>query len=117
MVRAGGELTDDGETASLMATTPAGKMRQTLEREGGQWRVSFGPMFMANRGGAAAAAPATRVEGPALANHPARTVVLQYVDLVHAGKIDEAIARFGSTQAQAKWKALPASEKKESADF
>jgi hypothetical protein len=117
MVRAGGELTIEGETASLMATTPAGMMRQAFEREGGQWRVSFGPMFMANRGGAAAPAPVTRVEGAALASHPASAVVLQYVDLVHAGKIDEAIGKFGSTQAQAKWKALPAGEKKESSEF
>jgi hypothetical protein len=115
MVRAGGELTVEGETASLMATTPAGMMRQAFEREGGQWRVSFGPMFIANR--SADAAPATRVEGAALANHPAITVVLQYADLVHAGKTDEAIGKFGSKQAQAKWKALPASEKKESSDF
>ena len=115
MVRAGGELTIDGESASLMATTPAGMMRQAFEREGGQWRVSFGPMFMAAAG--AAAAPAARIEGAALAKHPASAVVLQYADLVHAGKVDEAIAKLGSTQAQAKWKALPAGEKKESAAF
>ena len=117
MVRAGGELIVEGETASLMATTPAGMMRQAFEREGGQWRVSFGPMFIADRGGAAAPAPAKRVEGAALPSHPATEVVLQYVDLVHAGKIDEAIGKFGSTQAQAKWKALPAGEKKESSEF
>jgi len=116
MVRAGGELTIDGDSASLMATTPAGMMRQAFEREGGQWRVSFGPMFMAAAGGPAAV-PTTRIEGAELVKHPAVAVVLQYADLVHAGKVDEAIATVGSTRAQAKWKALPASEKKESAAF
>ncbi len=115
MVRTGGELTIEGDSASLMATSPGGMMRQAFEREGGQWRVSFGPMFMAAAG--AAAPPATRIEGPELAKHPAAAVVLQYADLVHAGKVEEALAKLGSTQAQAKWKALPASEKKESAAF
>ena len=116
MVRAGGELSIEGESASLMATTPSGMMRQTFEREGGQWRVSFGPMFMASESGPAAAPPA-RIEGPALAKHPSVDVVLQYADLVRSGNVEAALARFGSTQAQAKWKALPASEKKESAAF
>ena len=117
MVRSAGELTIEGETASLMASTPAGMVRQAFEREGGQWRVSFGPMFLAERGAAGAPPPATRVEGAALGSHPAVNVVLQYADLVHAGKIEEAIGTLGSTQAQAKWKAYPASEKKESAAF
>ena len=114
MVRSGGELTIEGDSASLMATTPKGMMRQAFEREGGQWRVSFGPMLVADR---SSAPPPTRIEAPALAKHPAAAVVLQYADLVHAGRVEEALGKFGSTAAQAKWKALPASEKKESAAF
>ena len=117
LVRKAGELTIDGDSAMLMATTPAGTLRQTFEREGGQWRASFGPMFMPAAGAAATAPKETRVEGAGLVNHPAVNVVLQFADMVHAGKLEEALGKFGSAQAQAKWKALPASEKKESADF
>jgi hypothetical protein len=98
LVRKAGELTVEGDSASLEATTSAGTLRQMFTREAGQWRIQV-------------------VEGANLASHPASAVVLQYVDLLHAGKLDEAMARLGSTKAQAEWKALPASEKKESADF
>jgi hypothetical protein len=111
IVRKAGELTINGDTAVLGASTPAGLLRQVFSREGGAWRVSFGPYFEPTR------PPAVRVEGPALTNHPAIAVVLQYVDLVQANKTEEAITRFGSTNAQADWKAQPASEKRESAAF
>jgi hypothetical protein len=117
LVRKAGELTVEGDSASLEATTSAGTLRQMFTREAGQWRIQVGPMFMSAADTAAASAPMTRVEGANLASHPASAVVLQYVDLLHAGKLDEAMARLGSTKAQAEWKALPASEKKESADF
>jgi len=117
LVRKAGQLTIDGDSASLEATTSAGMLRQMFTRESGQWRIQVGPMFMSAEGSGAASAPVTRVEGEALSSHPASAVVLQYVDLLHAGKLDEAIARFGSTKAQAEWKALPAGEKKESAAF
>lgn len=117
LVRKAGQLTIDGDSASLEATTAAGMLRQMFTRENGQWRIQIGPMFMAAEGSGAGAAPVTRVEGAELSNHPASAVVLQYVDLLHAGKLDAAIARFGSTRAQAEWKALPAGEKTESAAF
>ena len=117
LVRKAGALTIDGESASLEASTSAGTLRQTFEREGGQWRASFGPMFLPANDAPAAPTSESRVEGADLAKHPAVDVVLQYADLVHAGKMDEAIAKLGSTDAQDRWKALPASEKKESAAF
>ena len=117
LVRKSGQLTIDGDSASLEATTSAGMLRQMFRRESGQWRIQIGPMFMSAEGSAAASAPVTRVEGAALSSHPASGVVLQYVDLLHAGKLDEAIARFGSAKAQAAWKALPAGARKNSAAF
>jgi hypothetical protein len=117
LVRKAGELTVEGDSASLEATTSAGTLRQMFTREAGQWRIQAGPMFMSAADTAAASAPMTRVEGDALASHPASAVVLQYLDLLYAGKLDEAMARLGSAKAQAEWKALPASEKKESAAF
>jgi hypothetical protein len=117
LVRKAGALTIDGESASLEASTSAGTLRQTFEREGGQWRGSFGPMFLPSDDATAAPASETRVQGADLAKHPAVDVVLQYSDLLHAGKMDEAIARLGSADAQARWKTLPAGEKKESAEF
>ncbi len=111
LLRQAGELTVNGDMAILGAATPAGLLRQTFAREGGAWRVSFGPYFEATL------PPAVRVEGPALTNHPSIAVVLSYVDLVQAGKTDEAITRFGSANAQANWKEQPASEKRDSAAF
>lgn len=115
MVREAGELSIDGDNASLIAETAAGMLRQTFVREAGQWRVEFGPMLLASEG--AGAPPVTRVEGAELTRHPATALVLQYADLVHAGRLEQAIATLGSTTAQAAWKALPAAEKKESATF
>jgi hypothetical protein len=111
LVRKGGELTITGDRAVLGASTPAGLLRQMFSREGGAWRVSFGPYFEATL------PPAVRVEGPALTKHPSIAIVLQYVDLVQADKTEEAITRFGSTSAQEEWKAQPASERRESAAF
>ena len=111
LVRESGELTVNGDTAMLAATTAAGDMRAMFAREGGAWRVSFGPYFEPTL------PPAVRIEGPALTSHPAIPVVQQYLDLVHADKTADAIARFGTAKAQAAWKAEPASEQRASAAF
>ncbi len=111
MVRTAGELTINGDSAMLEATTAAGALRQMFRREGGAWRISFGPYFEPEL------PPAVRVEGSALASHPSVAVVLGYNDLVQAGKMDEALAQFGSAKAQAAWRTQPASEKRESAAF
>ncbi len=85
-----------------------------FELEGGSWRASIGPMVLG--GGAPAATKEERVNGPDILKHPIGTLALQYVDLVHGGKMDEAM-RLATTDAQAKWKAEPASERAESTAF
>ena len=114
-LRASGILNIEGNEATLRATTPTGDMLASFEMEGGAWKSSSGPMVL---GGSAAAAPAneTRITGPAILKHPIGPVALQYVDLVHGGKIDEAM-KLASTKAQADWKANPASERTASAEF
>ena len=64
-----------------------------------------------------AQAPAeTQVKGPAILKHPAGILALQYVELVHANRMDDAM-KLVSKQGQASWKSEPASERKASASF
>ena len=110
-----GELTVNGSRAQLEAKLENGaEVIAMFELEGGSWRVNIGPMVLA--GGAPAATKEERVNGPDILKHPIGTLALQYVDLVHGGKMDEAM-RLATTDAQAKWKAEPASERAESAAF
>ena len=113
LVRQGGELTISADSATLVATTMAGMLREVFIREGGQWRVSFGPMFMA----APPSTPTVEVKGDALSRHPAIAVVLQYNDLVQAGQTAAALTRFGTAQALSDFNALPAQEKARDASF
>ncbi len=57
-----------------------------------------------------------RITGAALVAHPVAALAAQYLDLLHGGKMDAAMA-LATTQAQAAWNAEPASEQKASADF
>lgn len=57
-----------------------------------------------------------RITGAALVAHPVAAVAAQYLDLLHAGKLDAAMA-LATTKAQAAFKAQPASEQAASADF
>jgi hypothetical protein len=110
-----GELTFNGSMAQLEAKLDNGaEIVAMLELEGGSWRAGVGPMVLG--GGAPAATKEERVNGPDILKHPVGTLALQYVDLVHGGKMDEAM-RLATTDAQAKWKAEPASERAESAAF
>jgi hypothetical protein len=110
-----GELTVNGSRAQLEAKLENGaEVIGMFELEGGSWRASIGPMVLA--GGAPAATKEERVNGPDILRHPIGTLALQYVDLVHGGKMDEAM-RLATTDAQAKWKSEPASERAESAAF
>lgn len=84
-----------------------------FEREAGAWRLTNGPMVIA---GAGEPANETRIEGADLLKHPIAALAVQYVELVHAGKIDDAM-RLASREAQERWKAEPASERAESAAF
>jgi hypothetical protein len=84
-----------------------------FEREGGVWRITNGPMVIE---GAGDAAQEERIEGADLLEHPIAALALQYVELVHAGKIEDAM-RLASPEAQKQWKAEPASERAASAAF
>jgi hypothetical protein len=84
-----------------------------FEREAGAWRLTNGPMVIAGGG---EPANETRIEGGDILKHPIAALAVQYVELVHAGKIDEAM-RLASREAQDQWKAEPASERAESAAF
>ena len=57
-----------------------------------------------------------RITGAALVAHPVAAIAAQYLDLLHGGKLDAAMA-LATTKAQAEFKAEPASEQKASADF
>ena len=57
-----------------------------------------------------------RITGAALVAHPVAALAAQYLDLLHGGKMDVAMA-LATTKAQAEFKAEPASEQKASADF
>jgi len=110
-----GELTFNGSMAQLEAKLDNGaEIVAMFELEGGSWRAGVGPMVLG--GGAPAATKEERVNGPDILKHPIGTLALQYVDLVHGGKMDDAM-RLATTDAQAKWKAEPASERAESTAF
>lgn len=112
-VRAFGELTISGNSAVLGVATPKRRMAAYFDREDGAWRIANGPIeFPAEPD----PANEVRIEGEDILSHPIGSLALQYLDLVHAGKIDEA-KRLATTDVQAKWSAEPASEQAESLAF
>jgi len=58
----------------------------------------------------ATALPATaaeqRIKGPEIKSHPIAPIALQYVELVHAGKMEDAV-KLAYDKAQAEWKKYP----------
>jgi hypothetical protein len=82
--------------------------------------VQAGPASLGSPGPfstvAVAVAAETRLQGAAILQNPIGDLALRYADLLHAGKMDDAM-KLASTTAQAGWKALPASERTASADF
>jgi hypothetical protein len=114
-IRKGGVLSINGDFAVLRVDLAKGDAAIAyFEREAGTWRLTNGPMVIA---GAAEPANEERVEGAALLEHPVAALVVQYVELVHAGKVEDAIMRLGSSEAQEQWKSEPASERAESAAY
>ena len=111
-IRAGGVISIDGNEAMLRATVAGVGVIATYEREGGRWRAVNGPIRIAEPEVAAE----TRVTGDALVGHPVAAVALRYVELVHAGRMDDAMALASST-AQAAWKADAPGERAASAAF
>lgn len=111
-IRKAGVLEIQGSSASLRVDLGAeGEGIAMAELEGGQWRLAVGPMVME-----AAPKTETRVDGAELVKHPIAALAIQYVDLIHAGKMDEAM-RLATTTAQANWKADPPSERAESTAY
>ena len=115
-IRKAGVLLIDGDSAVLRAALPKGDAAIAyFEREGGVWRITNGPMVITGAGGAEPANE-TRIEGPDLLDHPIAPLAVQYVELVHSGKLEDAM-RLASSEAQERWKAEPASERAASAAF
>lgn len=112
-VRSGGTLNLMGTRAVLNVQTPKSQMLAYFEREGDAWRMMNGPLEVA-----AEPDPATqtRLEGEAVASHPVWALALEYLDLVHAGKIDAA-KQLATAEVQARWQKEPASEKAASLAF
>lgn len=109
-VRNGGELNVFGNTAILNAPVANGRVMAYFEREGSAWRLTNGPMVVVDE---PAPVNETRVENAEILTHPIGTLALQYLDLVHAGKIDDA-KKLATSGVQAKWKAESAKERAES---
>jgi len=64
----------------------------------------------------AASARETRILKENILKHPIGPLALKYADAIHTGNVDEAM-RLSSSQAQARWKSEPASERAASARF
>ncbi len=113
-IRKSGALAVMGNSAILRVDLAKGDaVIAYFELEGTVWRLANGPMVVQ---GAAEPTNETRVEGADLLKHPIAALSIQYVELVHAGKIEDAM-RLASTEAQTQWKAEPASERAASAAF
>lgn len=91
----------------------AGMIVAYYQLEGGQWRGVSGPVVIEPY---SEPANEQRIFGAMLLDHPIASVAAEYVEFVQSGRMDKAMA-LASSKAQADWKALPASEKKESAAF
>jgi hypothetical protein len=102
-----GELTISGTTGVLGFAIGGNRGAAYFEREAGNWRVTNGPMMFPSDPDPA---NETRIEGADILNHPVGKLALQYLDLVHAGKIENA-KKLAIADVQAKWKNEPSREK------
>jgi len=114
-IRKSGVLTIEGDSAVIEATSAAGDVSLLFERENGQWGLMI-PPFILPGGPRNSPATETKLEREAILQHPIGELALRYADMVQGGKVDE-MMRLASTEAQAKWKALPAGERKEDLAF
>jgi hypothetical protein len=105
-----GELTISGNTGVLAFSIAGGRGAAYFEREAGVWRVTNGPMVFAAEPDTA---NETRIEGVDILKHPIGLLALQYLDLIHAGRIEDA-TKLATADVQAKWKKESNSEKAES---
>ena len=58
----------------------------------------------------AASGAATEVKGAAILDHACGQLTVKHMDLVHAGKMDEAV-KLATPEMQAEWKAMAAEER------
>lgn len=112
-IRKSGELSIMGNSAVLGADLPNGRTATYYELESGTWRIANGPILFVTP---AKPDHETRIEDAEILKHPIGALALQYVDLVHAGKLEEA-KRMATASVQAEWKTESASARKEIADF
>ncbi|MCM3876340.1 MAG: hypothetical protein NEA02_07970 [Thermoanaerobaculia bacterium] len=113
-IRTGGELILTPVRGRLSVPMgAAGSAAVILEIEGGKWRITGGPMLIANE---PEPGKETRIQGIEILKHPVGELALKYADALHAGGMDAAM-KLASTKAQADWKTLPASERAESTAF
>ena len=108
-VRNVGELNVFGNTAILNAPISNGRVMAYFEKEGAAWRLTNGPMVVVDEPDPV---NQIRVENADILTHPIGTLALQYLDLVHAGKIDDA-KKLATSAVQARWKAESAKERAE----
>lgn len=113
-IRKGGKLTLYAAEAQLQAPMPDRAMAIAyLALEKGSWRLSGGPMLIAN---AQEPAKEERFHGDEMRAHPVYAVALKYAQALHATK-DDAFMSLATRKARERWKSGPASERAESAAY
>jgi len=113
-IRKGGKLTLYAAEGQLQVPMPDRAMAVAwLALEKGSWRLTGGPMVIAN---AQDPAKEERFHGAEMHAHPVYALALTYVDALHSTK-DDAFMKLATRKAQERWRAEPASERAESAAY
>lgn len=113
-IRKGGVLKVRADGADLMVPMEKGATAVAyFDVEGGAFRGTSGPIVIP---GQEEPVNEKRIQGAEILKHPIGDLALRYADSLQTGRMEDAM-RLASTKAQADWKALPASEKTESAAF
>ncbi len=109
-----GELTIYGDSASLRIPTPDGGVAAMafVSLEGGQWKVTGGPMTFEPE----PAETAPPIAGAAILEHPIGALAIDYAKRLQADKIESALELL-SGPARAKRAAESAAERKASDEF
>lgn len=113
-IRKGGTLTLYASEGQLRAPLPDRAMGIAyLALEKGAWRLTGGPMAVAN---AQEPAKEERFHGDEMRAHPVYALALKYAETLHA-KRDDAFMQLATRKAREKWAAERASERSESAAY
>jgi len=105
-----GELSLMSNSAVVSFSIDGRRGAAYFEREAGSWRLTNGPMLFPAEPDRS---KETRIEDADILEHPIAALASQYLDFIHAGKIDDA-KKLATTAVQAEWRKEPASEKAES---